>query len=264
VPAALDSAAPTFSLSRFIEDVRVLVPVAGRALDVQWLPDGRTTLVFRVLATGLSANLSVVGPRSRALFKTPTDVARAVTIRFRPGYSAPFLGGAASELSDRIVALEDIWGRPGSDLCRELVAATSLPLVMDRVAHALARRARPSFEPASGRLARRAVGLLEAGEARVENVAERLGVTARHLRRAFTDSVGIAPKEFARTVRLQRAVRGATLSNDWARIAADAGYYDQAHLIADFRQLVGLTPGAFMKRSSTRNIRPETASTAAA
>jgi transcriptional regulator GlxA family with amidase domain len=84
---------------------------------------------------------------------------------------------------------------------------------------------------------------------RVESVAERLGVMARHLRRAFTEGVGIGPKEFARTVRLQGAVRtAATTSNDWVRIAADAGCYDQAHLIADFRELVGFTPGAFLKR----------------
>jgi AraC-like DNA-binding protein len=39
----------------------------------------------------------------------------------------------------------------------------------------------------------------------------------------------------------------AATSKDWVRIAADAGYYDQAHLIADFRKLVGLTPGAFRR-----------------
>lgn len=81
------------------------------------------------------------------------------------------------------------------------------------------------------------------------NVAEQLGVTGRHLRRAFTENVGIGPKEFARTVRLQRAMTMAATSRDWARIAADAGYYDQAHLIGDFRQLVGLTPAVFFKRA---------------
>jgi len=70
--------------------------------------------------------------------------------------------------------------------------------------------------------------------------------------RVFTESVGIGPKEFARTVRLQRAVRSAATSKDWARIAADADYYDQAHLIGDFREPVGLTPGAFLKRAGDR------------
>lgn len=248
----MDSAASTFSLSRFVEDVRAVVPVAGRALDVERLPDGRTTLVFRVLEEGRRGDVSVAGPRTRALFKNTAGVARAVILQFKPGWSAPLLGVAANALTDRIVLLEDLWGRSGGDLYLELLAAPSLPDVIDRLARALALRTRQTFEPASGRLARRAVRLLEGGMVRVESVAERLGVTARHLRRAFTASIGIGPKEFARTVRLQRAVRRAATSKDWARIAADAGYYDQAHLIADFRQLVGLTPGAFLKRAGDR------------
>ena len=38
-------------------------------------------------------------------------------------------------------------------------------------------------------------------------------------------------------------------THDWRRIARDAGYYDQAHLIGDFRELVGLTPGAYLRRA---------------
>ncbi|WP_437822026.1 helix-turn-helix domain-containing protein [Sorangium sp. So ce1078] len=249
------SAALTFSLSRFIEDVRAIVPVAGRACHVEQLPDGRTTLVFRVIEGGRRGDVSVAGPRTRALFKNATGIARAVILQFKPGWSAPLLGVAANELRDRIVPLEDIWGRSGGDLYLELLAARSLPEVIDRLSHAIALRAHHTSEPASARLARRAVHLLEGDEVRVESVAERLGVTARHLRRAFTESVGIGPKEFARTVRLQRAVRMAATSRDWVRIAVDAGYYDQAHLIADFRELVGLTPGAFLKRAVDRGVR---------
>ncbi|MGK3971413.1 helix-turn-helix domain-containing protein [Sorangium sp. So ce118] len=247
-----DSAALTFSLSRFVEDVRAFVPVAGRACHIERLPDGRTTLVFRVIEGGLKGDVTVAGPRTRALFKDATGVALAVMLQFKPGWSAPLLGVAANALTDRIVPLEDIWGRSGGDLCLELLAARSVPEVLDRLSRAIALRTHQTFEPASARLARRAVSLLEGDEVRVESVAERLGVTARHLRRAFTESVGIGPKEFARTVRLQRAVRMAATSKDWVRIAAEAGYYDQAHLIGDFRELVGLTPGAFLKRAGVR------------
>ncbi|MGK3982655.1 helix-turn-helix transcriptional regulator [Sorangium sp. So ce136] len=248
----MDSVDLTFSLSRFVEDVRALVPVAGRAFHVERLPDGRTTLVFRVIEGGRKGDVTVAGPRTRALFKDATGVARAVMLQFKPGWSASLLGVAANALTDRIVPLEDIWGRSGGDLCLDLLAARSLPEVLDRLSQAIALRTHQTVEPASARLARRAVRLLEGDEVRVESVAERLGVTARHLRRAFSESVGIGPKEFARTVRLQRAVRMAATSRDWARIAADAGYYDQAHLIADFRELVGLTPGAFLKRAGAR------------
>jgi AraC-like DNA-binding protein len=249
VHRALDSADRTFSLSRFTEDIRTLAPAPGRALDVEWLPNGRTTLVFRVFEEGRKGDMAVVGPRTRALFKNVAGVARAISIRFKPGWSAPLFGVAANTLTDRIVSLEELWGRSAGDLCLELLAAPNLPVVIDRLDQALALRTRQTFEPASGRLVRQAVRLFEGGEARVESVAERLGVTSRHLRRTFTESVGIGPKEYARTVRLQRALRSAATSKDWARIAADAGYYDQAHLIADFRQLVGFTPGAFFKRA---------------
>lgn len=250
----MDPAALTFSLSRFVEDVRAVVPVAGHARHER-LPDGRTTLVFRVLEEGRRGDVCVAGPRTRALFKNPTGVTRAVILQFKPGWSASLLGVAANALTDRIVPLEDLWGRSGRDLCLELLAARRLPEVLERFSQAISLRTHQIFEPASARLARRAVRLLEGDEVRVETVAEQLGVTARHLRRAFTEHVGIGPKDFARTVRLQRAVRMSATSKDWGRIAVDAGYYDQSHLIADFRELVGLTPGAFLKRPGEQGVR---------
>jgi AraC-like DNA-binding protein len=242
--------ASTRWLARFVEDVRVVVPVAGTAPQIVRLPDGRMNLIIRVLAGSQSGDVSVAGPRTRALFKHATGVAHAVIVQLKPGWSTPLLGVAANLLTDRIVPLDDLWGRAGRDLCLELLAARSLPEVLDRVSDAIALRARHASEPASARLARRAVRLLEGDEVRVDSVARRLGVTARHLRRAFTETIGIGPKDFARTVRLRRAVREAATSRDWGRIAADAGYYDQSHLITDFRELVGLTPGAFLKHAS--------------
>jgi hypothetical protein len=89
---ALDSAASTFSLSRFVEDLRVVVPVAGGAVRVERLPDGRTTLIFRVMAEGRRRDVSVAGPRTHALFKNAPGIARAVIVPFKPGWSAPLLG----------------------------------------------------------------------------------------------------------------------------------------------------------------------------
>ena len=249
VLAATHSAASTLWLSRFVEDVHVVVPVPGRPLQLERLPDGRTTLVFRVIEEGRQGDLTIAGPRTKAQFKHATGVARAIVVQFKPGWSTPLFGVAANALTDRLVSLEEIWGRHAGELCLELLAARSLPEVLDRVSGAISYRTQQAFESASTRLARRAIRLLEGHGVRIEDVARQLGVTARHLRRAFTMTVGVAPKDYMRAVRLQRAVRSAGASKDWARIAAEAGYYDQSHLIADFRELIGLTPGAFMKRS---------------
>lgn len=247
VAAAIDPAA--LALARFVEDVRIVAPPPGQAFDLERIPDGRTALLFRELEGAREGSAYVAGPRTRATFKRKTGLARTVILRFKPGWSVALLGVPASELTDRIAPLEDMWGRAGRELGAALLAARSRADVLDRVARALSLRAGRSLATSSGQLARRAVHLLEDGEVRVERVADRLGVTARHLRRAFLEHVGVGPKEFARTVRLQRALRMAATSCDWARIAADSGYYDQAHLIADFRQLVGRTPGALFKRA---------------
>jgi AraC-like DNA-binding protein len=240
-------------LSRFVEDVRVVAFDGPR--QIARLPDGRTNLIFRMLDGERSGDLTVSGPRTRALFKTASGIARSITIELKPGWSTQLFGVSANTLTDRIVHLHDIWGTAGADLCNQLVATRSVPEILERISQALVARAAHIVESASARLARRAVRLLETEHVRVGSVAQRLGVTPRHLRRAFIQSVGIGPKDFARSVRLNRAVQNATASADWGRIAADAGYYDQAHLIVDFRELVGLTPGAFVKRTGLRDSR---------
>ena len=240
------------SLARLIESVSFLTPIGGRARRVDQLPDGRTRLVFRVLSGGASS-MTVIGPRTRAHFKDATGVDRAAVIAFKPGWATPFLGVAASELANTYVDLEEIWGPSAHALCGELTRATSAGDVCDFIASAYARRIERPFEPSSARLARRAVRWLESENVRIDSVAKRLGVTSRHLRRAFVENVGVGPKEFARSARLQLALALSSRSSDWARIAASAGYYDQSHLIADFHDLVGLSPSAYLARSRERH-----------
>ena len=94
--------------------------------------------------------------------------------------------------------------------------------------------------------------------ANVSSVADDLDMSERSLRRAFRDTVGMSPKAFAKLARFHRAVRAARedLRGGWGRIAVDAGYYDQAHLIADFRDLVGVTPRALLEELATGRYAP--------
>ena len=234
-------------LERFVEEVRVVEPAAGRVFEL--LPDGRTTLVFRSLEGGRDGDVTICGPRTRAKSKAADHIVRAVIVQFKPGWSTPLLGVAASDVTDRHVHLREVWGRAGDALHHELLAARTSAEIVAALTRSLVACAPQIVESASARLARRAVRLLEGDEVRVETVAERLGVTARHLRRVFLECIGVGPKDYARTVRLHRALRLTRTSSDWGHIAVAAGYYDQAHLITDFRELVGVTPGAFARRS---------------
>ena len=79
-------------------------------------------------------------------------------------------------------------------------------------------------------------------------VAADLGVSERHLRRVFREAIGLSPKAFTKLTRFHRARSAARqdVHESWASIAAAAGYYDQAHLIADFRAISGVTPRALL------------------
>jgi len=88
-----------------------------------------------------------------------------------------------------------LWGSSARALLAELASVESAESRVARITRAFEEQLPRSSESASGRLARRAVQLIEQGESRVEAVATRLGVTARYLRRAFTEAVVVGPKE---------------------------------------------------------------------
>ena len=85
----------------------------------------------------------------------------------------------------------------------------------------------------------------------IEAVAS-LGWTAKRLTRRFSQQIGLTPKRFARVRRFQRVLRRSAsevTSVDWARLAAECGFYDQAHLIHEFRAHAGTTPLEYSPRS---------------
>ena len=77
----------------------------------------------------------------------------------------------------------------------------------------------------------------------VARLARSLGVSLRQMQRRFTAQVGLGPKHFARMRRFQRVFAVVEEGNArWAAVAAECGYYDQAHLIRDFKEFLGETP----------------------
>jgi len=98
-----------------------------------------------------------------------------------------------------------------------------------------------------------AVSLFQREKLDVDAVAARVDVSRQHLIRLFRQHVGLGPKQFARVMRMQRL--RSRLKNlarpDWASLALDAGYYDQAHMIAECRLLTGVTPTQLERGAET-------------
>ncbi len=215
---------------------------AGSAATDRVLPDGCIDILFE------EGRATVVGAMTRALLLPPGPRAAVVAVRFRPGGAAPLLGLPAHALTDRDAPLDDIW-RDGRDLAARVADASSPAAAIAAITCALSSRAATAsaLDPRVGA----AVSVLarERGAVSIARLCARLGLSRQHLARLFEAHVGHGPKLFARVVRLRAAVdaaRAAPRRPDWAAIAFEAGYADQAHMITDFRALAGVTPARFL------------------
>lgn len=213
------------------------------------IPRPHIHLVVR-LGASIRDGLDVhaLGIRQQAHRKVVPGGQRVVFARLRlPTYQA-VLGVPASAIAGRIVALEDLWGSAATRRLRDgLAGARDTAAAAVALELAIAERIATAGEPgAHAQLAFTAAERLPG--ASVRTVARGLGVSERHLRRVFRTAVGVSPKAFAKLTRFHRALataRGEGATN-WAAIAAAAGYYDQAHLIAEFHAIAGATPRALL------------------
>jgi AraC-like DNA-binding protein len=192
------------------------------------LPDGCADLVFD-LNEGAG---TVVGTMTRPLVLPPSTPSRFFGVRFHPGRAAAFLRMPLAEITDARVPLGDVWTQWNGRI--ELVALEA----------ELLRR----LDPERDRRVDAAITQIvsSGGLVRVDELAREIGISRQHLARQFQQHVGVSPKTFARVIRFRRLLQ--TLpkhDTDWADLAARHGYYDQSHLIADFRELAGTTPNAF-------------------
>jgi AraC-like DNA-binding protein len=174
---------------------------------------------------------------------------RVIGIQFRPGGAAPFLRMPVSEVANATYELDDVWPGEAGLLREELMAAAGVAAMFGILERTLLSRLRPvQLEPGIAFAAQwLATGR---GDMRMDAVAERVGMGSRPFLERFRAQTGLAPKAFQRVRRFQRVLQalhgGGRLEGNFAGLAADCGYYDQAHFIHDFRRFAGMTPGAYL------------------
>jgi AraC-like DNA-binding protein len=185
----------------------------------------------------------VHGVTSRFAIKVLDGTGRVVGATFRPGAFRAFLGGPVARLTDRTV--------PAAEL-PTIEGAPDEPVSTDTM-EAWLRRQLPATGPGpAGLEAGEAVALIAAdqGIGRVDQLAEATGSSVRRLQRLFAEHVGVGPKWVIRRYRLhevtERMAGGGRV--DWADLAVELGYADQAHLVRDFTDLFGESPTYYARR----------------
>ena len=192
--------------------------------------------------------LFAMGPCTRTRRKTLRGGERTVMVRVPFGLQHAVFG-AGEALTDQILPLRELWG---DATCARLLQRLGDATDEQRLAVLLEQEiaARCDSSGPHVRLVRRAAEHLTTQ--RVHDVAAALEVSERTLRRLFVARVGLSPKTFSKLARFHRALHEARTSRDvdWAGLAVSAGYYDQAHLIGEFRDIAGVTPVALLDELS--------------
>lgn len=196
----------------------------------------------------LSTPLMVSGPTVRSDLITLANNIDAVTVTFQPGCAGLFLDMPTAEFVGQPVDAEAVWSRTLSQACYDL-EGLSLPRRIERLEAILLSKLDGRFllPPA----VRRALTLTERanGRVRVRELASEVGVSERTLQRHMSERVGLSPKQLARGLRVRHAAERLhrTPEANWAQLALECGFYDQAHLTNEMVALTGHTPGDFVQ-----------------
>ena len=214
------------------------VPAGSGAIRRRILPDGCVDLIWR------DGKVLVAGPDTSAWTSAVPAGSTIVGVRLRPGVGGSVLGIPAAEVRDQHPAATDVFPVRWLESRRRLDGEASPEEAREELVRLLLLRLAEADDPDSLVLA--ATRRLGFPGSRVSELADALGISERQLRRRFHHSVGYGPKTLDRVLRFQRFAQAAQsdrLDGDLARIAADLGYADQAHMARDSVELSGLPPG---------------------
>ncbi|MFD7706397.1 DUF6597 domain-containing transcriptional factor [Streptomyces sp. NPDC059785] len=172
---------------------------------------------------------------------------RVCGVQFRPGGFRPFAPGRApASLTGLQVPLHTVL--PAAEGTAEAVLGPDDEHARVAALDAYLLGLCPEPDPRAG-LAMALVDRIRHDRTirRVADFARAEGTTVRALQRLFSGYVGVGPKWIILRYRIHEALERAERARevDWAALAADLGYADQAHLVRDFTATVGVPPTAY-------------------
>jgi AraC-like DNA-binding protein len=249
-----------FRLTRY-EPASDLAPFIDRHWIVHWdrvglapfqqeiLPNPNVNLAFE---TGRSA---VHGIGTERFVAQLEGFGRVVGTKFHAGGFLPFAREPLSSLVDRVVPIEQAFGRQVDGLEAQVLSHADDLRSVAYIEEFL-RSLQPKAD-ATIALATKLVALAQNDRSisQADDLARAASMPLRTLHRLFERYVGVGPKWIIRRSRVQEAAErvAAGESLEWAELALDLGYHDQAHLIRDFKAQVGFTPAVYAARCAAAN-----------
>ena len=179
------------------------------------------------------------------------DAAPAVTdrihVHFLPCGLSRFAVVPMQRFAAGVVPAEEIF--PARELARLVSALSDSPTLEERGRILDAFFSRFMRVPSRSEHAVEAIanGILEASEVPLSELLRSAPFGVRQVERIFQHLTGVSPRVLAGIARFDRARNGVLARSGRALsdIGLDAGYYDQAHFIREFRRHAAMSPGSY-------------------
>ena len=255
---------PSFPLSQFVDLIWHTTNSGVPSSYQRVYPNGSMALAIHLKEPTLSFVLDdklhtirvplLAGPYSRPFHIDPSRLTAVIGVLFHPGAARMFFPVPAHELHNVDIALSDIL--PGetdrllNDVCSAGTERSQIQVVERYLTQKLkvAAPVPPAVRYAVEQLSR------EGGVRCIRRIQSDIGLSHTRFIQLFREHVGLTPKLFCRVRRfhavLGRIEKGITVN--WAHLAADCGYFDQSHLIRDFRAFAGITPLEYLRPAPGR------------
>lgn len=216
---------------------------AGEPYFAESVPHPNVHLIFE------NGNSVVAGVQTYKFERVLEGRAQVFGVKFRPGGFRPFLARPVATLANRVISARKIFGREIEPLETILLSWASDQRKIAAANDFFSERL-SAPDPAialAGRLVERILN--NPAIKTVDHLARDAAIGKRSLQRLFNEYVGVSPKWVIRRYRLHELIEqfnsGARMN--WSALALDLGYFDQAHLINDFKSIVGYSPTEYRK-----------------
>ena len=243
---------------------RTAGPVTFRELPCTFVPiiidlDAGWSVAHRQHAVPLRLGSFIAGVTDGPVLVRHDGSARCLQVDLTALGARQLLGMPMCELANETVPIDDVLGPFGRDLVQRVGDAPDWPTrfaLIDKVLRARLAHAAPVDPGVAWSLGRI---VASGGAVVIGDIAEELGWSHRRLIARYRDTIGLPPKLVARIVRFERLAAhvGTDQDIEWAAAANMCGYFDQAHLAREVRELAGITPTEL--RASTVNSVQDTA-----
>ncbi|MFY7998425.1 MAG: DUF6597 domain-containing transcriptional factor [Candidatus Kapaibacteriota bacterium] len=221
------------------------------------VPDGTMKLIFHYADTykhhpknGESIVLPkcfLIGQLTQPYIVEPLGVTGSFVVRFHPSGFLPFTTIPIKEMENTAVPIATLFGEDGAEIGEKILHAQDtferIRLIEPFLLKRLTDKKTIDFVVKST-----IETMFEAnGTLTVNECSQKLNINRRQLARKFSSAIGLSPKQLAKTMRIQAALKTLLLKEvpSLTDLAYENEYFDQAHFIKDFKEFTGLTPKEF-------------------